>query len=63
MMRGNHYRDDLLAKFSPHLQGVSPSGPFAHLQANEQEEFRILEMAAIPGGWETSHFRKQLGLG
>lgn len=62
-MRGNHYCDDLLAKFSPHLQSVSPSGPFAHLQANEQEEFWILEMAAIPGGWETSHFRKQPGLG
>lgn len=44
MMRGNNFRDDLLAKFSPHLQTVSPSGTFAHLQANEQEEFHILEM-------------------
>jgi len=51
-----------LAKFSPHLQSVSPSGPFAHLQANEQEEFQILEMEAIPWGWETLCFRKQPGL-
>lgn len=62
-MLGNRYHDDLLAKFSPHLQGVSPNGPFAHLQANEQEKFQILEMKAVPGGWETSHFRKHPGLG
>lgn len=62
-MRGNHYRENLLAKFSPHLWSFSPSEPFAHLQANEQEEFQILEMEPTLGGWEASNFRKHLGLG
>lgn len=62
-MRGNRYRENLLAKFSPHLWSFSPSETFAHLQANEQEEFQILEMEPKLGSWETSYFRNQLGLG